>query len=84
MPRFHLHIHDGAGLSPDEESLDLENLAAARAHAVRGIRSLAGEEVRTGHLSLEGRVEITDDAGTLLDTVRFVDAVEVRLPQDAS
>lgn len=83
MPRFHLHIQDRAGRSPDEEGLELEDLAAARSQALDGIRSLAGEEVRTGVLTLDGHVEITDQAGNLLDVVRFVDAVELRLPEDA-
>ncbi len=82
MSRFHLHIHDSGGLSRDEEGLELADLAAARFHALDGIRSMAGEEVRTGMLSLEGRIEITDGAGTVLEVVRFVDAIELRLPED--
>ncbi len=84
MSRFHLHIHDRAGLSFDEEGLELANLEAARNHALDGIRSMAGEEVRSGVLNLDGRVEITDEEGNLLDTIRFVDAIELRLPEDAS
>lgn len=83
MPRFHLHIHDQGGLSCDEDGLELPDLAAARASALDGIRSIAGEEVRTGVLSLDGRVEIADGAGTILDVVRFVDAIELRLPEES-
>jgi hypothetical protein len=83
MPRFHLHIHDRGGVSFDEEGLELADLRAARAYAVDGIRSLAGEEVRFGQLSLDIRVEIADEAGRILETVRFADAIEVRLPEEA-
>lgn len=82
MPRFHLHIHDGSGFSRDEEGLDLADLEAARQQALAGIRSLAGEEVRGGLLNLDGRVEIADEAGAILASVRFADAIEVRLPED--
>jgi hypothetical protein len=82
VPRFHLHIHDPGGVSRDEEGLDLADLSAARACALDGIRSMAGEEVRGGVLSLDGRVEIADPAGNILEIVRFADAVELRLPED--
>jgi hypothetical protein len=82
MPRFHLHLYDRAGVSSDEEGLELADLDSARARAIDGIRSIASQEVRGGRLDLEGRIEIADEAGTVLGTVRFPEAVEVRRPED--
>jgi hypothetical protein len=83
VPRFHLNIHDRGGLSYDEEGLELADLAAARSSAFDGIRSMASDDVRSGVLDLNGRVEITDEAGSILEIVRFLDAIELRLPEDA-
>lgn len=83
MPRFYLHIHDRGGLSCDEEGLELADLATARGYALDGIRSMASDDLRSGVLSLDGRVEITDGSGTILDVVRFLDAIELRLPEEA-
>jgi hypothetical protein len=82
MPLFHLHVYDRAGVACDEEGIDLPDLATARACAIDGIRSIASQDVRGGLLDLEGRVEIADDAGTVLGIVRFPEAVEVRPPED--
>jgi hypothetical protein len=81
MPRYHLHIYNRAGVSRDEEGLELPDLEAARESATEGIRSILSEEVRGGRFDLEGRVEIADGAGTVLEIVRFPEAVEVRPPE---
>ncbi len=82
MPRFHLHIYNSGGTSCDEEGLELPDLDSARAYAIDGIRSLASEEVRAGRLDLAGRVEIADEAGTVLEVVGFPEAVEIRPPEE--
>ncbi len=82
MPRFHLNLYNRAGASRDEEGLELPDLDSARAAAIDGIRSLASEEVRRGRLDLAGRVEILDEAGTLLATIAFAEAVEILPSED--
>jgi hypothetical protein len=78
MPRFHLNLHNGLGLTPDEEGLDLPDEEAARAEAIRSIRSLVSEEVKEGCIDLNGRIEIIGEDGQCVDTIRFVDAVELQ------
>ena len=82
MPRFHLHIYDRGGVSCDEEGLELPDLGSASAYAIDGIRSIASEDVRSGRLDLAGRIEIADDSGAILDTIRVAEAVEVLPPED--
>lgn len=82
MPRYHLHIYNRAGLSCDEEGLDLPDLESARESAIDGIRSILSEEVRAGRFDLAGRVEIADGAATVLEIVRFAEAIEVQPPED--
>jgi hypothetical protein len=77
MPRFYFHIRNGNGYTPDEEGQDLADLREARAIALAGIRSLLGEELAAGSLDLDGRIDIADDAGKLLLSLLFADAVDI-------
>lgn len=78
MPRFHLNIFNGAGEAPDEEGQELADLAAARAEAIKGIRSLLAAEMSEGAIDLGGRIEIAEPGGRILATIPFGEAVEVR------
>lgn len=78
MPRFHLHVYNGTGLSPDDEGTDFPDEAAARVLALNSIRSIVAEEAVEGLIDLTGRIEIRDPQDDLLDTVWFVDAFDVR------
>jgi hypothetical protein len=78
VPRFYLNIFNGDGASPDEEGQDFADLPAARAEAIRGIRSLLASEMREGRIELGGRIEIADVDGHVLQTIAFADAIEIR------
>jgi hypothetical protein len=79
MPRYHLNLFNGTGSVIDEEGLEFPDLAAARAEAVRDIRSILSDEVLKGRIDLQGRIEIAEPAGTVCATVRFTEAVELIL-----
>ena len=69
MPRYVFTIHDG-GPESDPVEVDLPDLRAARAEAVR----TAGEVLRDIDGPLPGRewrMEVTDEAGAPLLTLRF-------------
>ncbi|HMC91634.1 MAG TPA: hypothetical protein VKI45_04150 [Allosphingosinicella sp.] len=78
MPLYFLHVFNRTGWSRDDEGQDLPDLAAARGAAVDGIRSILSDEVVHGAIDFEGRVDIVDEAGNLLESVSFADAVELR------
>jgi hypothetical protein len=78
MTRFYLHINNGGGYSEDTEGQELDDLDAARAAAIEGVRSLLSEEARQGQLDLSGRIEIADGDGNILLIVPFSEAVELR------
>jgi hypothetical protein len=78
VPRFHLNIFNGDGAAPDEEGQDFPDLPAARAEAIRGIRSLLAAELAEGRIELGGRIEIADRGGRVLQTVAFAEAIEIR------
>jgi hypothetical protein len=78
MPLYFLHVFNRTGCSRDEEGMDLPDLAAARVAAVEGIRSILQDEVGHGMIDFEGRVEIEDEAGAVLATVSYAEAVDLR------
>lgn len=78
MPRFHLHIVNGDGYTPDEEGQELPSLAVARHEAIKGARSLMSAEVLEGALDLRSRIEISEAGGRILEVVRFSDAIVIQ------
>ena len=77
MPRYHFNIRNGYGFTADDEGLDLSSEKDARVYAIKGARSLISAEVMEGNLDLSGQIEVTDDQGDQVMTVRFRDAVRL-------
>jgi len=77
VPCFHLNIRDGFDVV-DEEGQEFASLDDARRAAVASARDLMAADIRSGLLSLDERIEITDPAGAILATVCFRDAIRVR------
>ena len=77
MPRFYFHLINDMDV-PDDEGQDLPDLAAARAVAVSQARALIGETAKDqARVVLHHRIDIEDEAGTVLDPVLFRDVVSV-------
>lgn len=76
MPRFFFRARKGQDLLPDVEGTDLPDLAAARADAVTSLQQLAAERAHGGAISDLQAIEITDEAGQVLATVSFHDALK--------
>lgn len=84
MPRFYLHVVNRIGFAPDQEGTELADLVAAVEQTKEGIRSILSDEARSGRLDLNGRVEITDESGRVLQVVPFPDAFEIAMPAGAA
>jgi uncharacterized protein DUF6894 len=77
VPRFYFHLHNDIDV-PDDEGVELPNLEAARAHAVRCARFTFAETAKShGHVVLHHRIDIEDERQSVLDTVHFGEAVKV-------
>lgn len=76
MPHFYFHLFNDM-TSIDEEGVDLPNVAAATERAVAHAREMAAESVREGHLVLDHRIEVANEAGQTIETVYFGDVVRV-------
>jgi hypothetical protein len=69
MPRYFFHVADGY-LVIDREGTELSDLASAKAEALR----TSGEILRETHCGVWGhewRMDVTDEAGKPLFTLRF-------------
>lgn len=77
MPHLRLNLYNATGDAPDDEGADFKDMDDARFQAIAGIRSVLSAEVLDGEINMQGRLEIVDDSGALLDTITFVDALNV-------
>ncbi len=80
MPRFHFHVHDHSGVTQDVQGRELPDLAAARAEAIKGVRSIHSYEVLHGQIDLTRRIDVADPEGRVLFSIPSVDAVRLRTP----
>jgi hypothetical protein len=46
------------------------------------IRAIVSDDARDGKIVLTQRIDVEDEAGTLVHRMRFVDAIEIILPPD--
>ena len=77
MATYHLHLINTHVDADDREGHLLASLDEARAMAVDGIRGYLSHEVRDGRLDLRGRIDVEDDDGAVLASVRFDEAVSI-------
>ena len=76
MPRYFFQLYQAA-LWPDESGRDLPDDAAAWREAVEAVRELVCVDVSAGRLNLTHRIEIEDESGRHVATVRFEDVIKV-------
>jgi hypothetical protein len=77
VPRFYFHLHNDID-APDDEGAEFPDLAAARAHCVHLVRVTFGETAKDeGRVVLHHRIDIEDEHGAVLGSVRFGEAVQV-------
>ena len=78
MPVFHFNVFNNVHAT-DLEGIDRPDLDAAKVNAIAGARALVADHIRNGTTIYQShRIEITDDAGLLLHTVRFGDIVDLQ------
>jgi len=77
MPLYYFNIYND-DITIDDEGANLADEHAARAYAVKAVRSLASETVMHGHLIGHHRVEIVDSKQNPIGEVRFDEAVDIQ------
>ena len=78
MPQFFLHIHDDDEFIEDPEGRVYPDLNAAREEAKEAAREILADKVRRG-VEIDGqRIDITDEKGSTVATVKFRDQLRLR------
>jgi hypothetical protein len=78
VPQFHLNVFNSINAF-DEEGIERPSLEVAKAEAIVGARDLVANLIRYGEpVHRTHRIEITDEAGSLLHTVLFGDVIDLR------
>jgi hypothetical protein len=76
MPRYFMNLH-----SPREDIIDDEGMEIAvgkvHAAALNAARDCISGDVMAGKLELDCRIEVLDEAGRLVQSLAFIDAVEI-------
>ena len=75
MPRFFFHIRDDQGCVPDEEGIVLANMDEAWVEALRTARDIVADQLRDDKAMEGQKIEITDAAGQVLETLAFKEAL---------
>jgi hypothetical protein len=78
MPQFHLNVFSDID-AVDEEGIERANLEVTTLEAIIGARDMIANLIRYGRpVYRTHRIEITDEVGNLLHTVRFGDVIDLR------
>ena len=76
MPRYFFNLYNDI-TALDEEGREFPDLAAAEAQGMQDARDMAAHSASKGKVDLHHRVEITDEAGALVKTIEFGEAVKI-------
>ena len=76
MPRYFFNVREAdGGIGRDAEGQDLPDLEAARAEAISANREMLGEWLLHGGTLDPRQIEIADERGTILATIKTGDVL---------
>ena len=76
MPRFFFNLRNDISVE-DGEGKELPDAVSARAEAVRHARNIMSEDIKDGRLMLKDSIDIVDEQGQPVTTLRFREAIEI-------
>jgi hypothetical protein len=76
VPRFFFHVFDDVVLT-DDEGIELPDAEAARREALAGVRAMMCDQVRNGRLVLGHRVDVDDEHGRRVLSLKFAEAITI-------
>ena len=77
MPRYYFHLHNDID-AVDEEGVELSDWEEAEAHALHEARIMfCNSAMETGRVVLSHRIDVEDEHGKVLGSVRFGHAVQI-------
>ena len=79
MPRYFFHLIDSVDEVLDPDGIDMPPEAITGAALLQARDCIAGD-VKSGRLDLHYRIDVHDEAGQLVHTLPFADALEIVPP----
>lgn len=77
MPTYYFHLRNGSDVLLDPEGRDLRDPNCIKLVALAEARALISQEVLKGRINFGQRLDIEDDAGRIVHSLPFVEAVEI-------
>jgi hypothetical protein len=77
MPRYYFHVREGSRVAEDPDGGAFIDLEAARDEALATAREMLAERLKAGRVLDGQQIDICDEAGETLATLRFREAFEV-------
>lgn len=78
MPRFFLHLRDGTDVALDEEGTDYADVKAMRDAVLHSaLDVIAGDVLAKGQIDLRFRIDAENDAGEVIHSLPFREAVSI-------
>lgn len=77
MPLYFFNLRDRGELIEDEEGSELPDVTAAEQVAIHSARDLMAADIRRGRLFLDNAIVITDEAGGIVSTITFREAIDI-------
>ena len=78
MPLYFFHLTDGEDTLIDAEGIELPGTEEAKAIALLQARDIVSHDALKGSIDLAPRIEVRDEAGAVVYSLNFEDAVSVR------
>ena len=76
MAEYFVPLRSSDGFTLDEVGLNLADRASVLRTAIKGARDLMNSETGEGRLALSSTIEVDDEAGHPVLTVRFKDVIK--------
>ena len=81
MPLYFMNLRDGTSELLDPEGREFPSLATLRSAVLMTARDLMIGDIHIGLLDLRFRIDAEDDAGTIVYSLSFEDAISIIAPK---
>jgi hypothetical protein len=75
---YYFHLRDGTDVLLDPDGRLLPSLAAVAGAALLEARAIISAEAKGGKISLDQSIDVEDEAGEVVHTITFADAVQIK------
>ncbi len=75
MQRYFFNVHDQSGSLFDPEGTVCSDREAARRAAIHSVRSILAEDLVNGRIDMNGKVDVLDAGGVVIETIAFAECV---------